>query len=631
MKYSFLVEMYERLCKTTKRLEKTYYIAELIKQTPTEELEQILLLLEGRVFHPWEEAKIGMASRLVLKAIAVASGMPLDTVEKEWKHTGDLGQTAHNFMAKKKQSTLFSRELTVTKVFTNLRKIAELEGQGTVDKKIQYCTELLTSAQPLEAKYIIRTVLEELRVGAGSGSVRDAIVWSSFPPVEGIVYRCEPCRAWMPPPHCLLCKKALDTAGTATTQKMKRLEVTDVSLLKRLEKYDVIIPDTEEKAREIYNYLLTAVEEAYNSTNTFGHVVQVIREKGIEGLQKISLELGKPLKAMLYQKAHDVAEAFERVGKPCAFEYKYDGFRLLIHKDKNKITLFTRRFEKVSEQFPDVVEYVKKYVSADTCILDSEAVGYERKTTRYLPFQNISQRIKRKYNIKELMEKFPVEVNVFDILYCNGKTLLKVPFHERRALLTKIIDPVERKIVPSRIIITDAVATANTFYHEALDRGNEGVMAKNLNALYKPGSRVGYGVKIKPTMESLDLVIVGAEWGEGKRSGWLTSFTVACVDDDGNFVELGRVGTGIKELEAEGLTFQQLTELLTPLISSEKGREVTVRPKIVIEITYEEIQKSPTYSSGYALRFPRVVRLREDRAPEDCSTLEQVEELYDGQ
>ena len=536
-------------------------------------------------------------------------------------------------MAKKTQSTLMVCELTVNKVLSNLRKIAQMQGQGTVDKKIQYCTELLTSAAPIEAKYIVRTVLEELRVGAGGGSLRDAVVWSCFPKIYGILYPCEHCHEWMATEKCLNCHNSVEQhfkKGLKLPNALNLQSVDDFKI-KNVTQYNILLPVTEDLAREAYNYLLNAVEEAYNISNNFSLVIKALRDKGLAGLQKIDLELFKPVKVMLYQKAKDIEDAFERVGKPCAFEYKYDGFRLLIHKDKNKIVLFTRRFEIVTDQFPDVVEFVKKQVKAESCILDSEAVGYERKTTRYLPFQSISQRIKRKYNIKEIMEKFPVEVNVFDILHYNGKTLLKIPFNERRALLTKIIEPEERKMVTSRIIITSKREDANKFYHEALDRGNEGVMAKNLQAIYKPGSRVGYGVKIKPTMESLDLVIVGAEWGEGKRSGWLTSFMVACSDEDRNFLEIGRVGTGIKELEAEGLTFQQLTDLLKPLIISEKGKEVKVKPHLVIEVTYEEIQKSPTYSSGYALRFPRVIRLREDRAPEDCSALEQVEELYHSQ
>ncbi len=334
---------------------------------------------------------------------------------------------------------------------------------------------------------------------------------------------------------------------------------------------------------------------------------------------------------MLYQKAKDIEDAFERVGKPAAFEFKYDGLRIQAHKIDGKITLFTRNFEDVTKQFPDLVDALKKHVKSDSIILDGEAVGFDKSTTQYLPFQMISQRIKRKYNIEELADKFPVEYNVFDVLYYKGKNVLCEKFMERRGIISKVIDAIDRVIVPSMIIVTDKKDEASKFYQEALDVGNEGIMAKNLEAIYKPGSRVGFGVKIKPVMESLDLVIVGAEWGTGKRGKWLTSFIIACMDDEGNLQQVGKVSTGLKELEDEGTTYSQMTEFLKPLIISEKGKVVEVKPKIVIEVNYEEIQKSPTYASGYALRFPRFIRLREDRGINDCSSLDQVEDLFDMQ
>ncbi|MFC2135665.1 DNA ligase, partial [Bacteroidota bacterium] len=169
------------------------------------------------------------------------------------------------------------------------------------------------------------------------------------------------------------------------------------------------------------------------------------------------------------------------------------------------------------------------------------------------------------------------------------------------------------------------------FYEEALEKGNEGVMLKKTDSIYKPGARVGFWVKLKPVMDTLDLVIIGAEWGEGKRSGWLTSLSLACIDDDGNVLEIGKVGTGLKEKSEEGLSFGEVTDMLKPLITNEKGREVKVKPEIILEIKFEEIQKSPTYSSGYALRFPRVVKVRDDRSLEDASDLVSVKELYEHQ
>lgn len=626
MQYSDFCEVYQKLEATTKRLEKTYFVAKLIKKTKAEDLEVVVLLLQGKVFPAWDDRKLGVAVRLVIKAINVASGISVAKVEAEWKKTGDLGQAAENLIGKKKQATLFKHDLTIKKVFNNLQKISTLEGEGSVDRKIQLLAELLTSASPIEARYITRTVLEDLRVGTGDGSIRDAIVWAEFPKMPYIFFKCDKCKAINPKTKvCLECGEKLDLKKKLDAKcKGEKYKEVDIK------KCDALEFEKEAEAREAYKYFIDLVQDAYNLSNDFGKVVQLTREKGIKGLEGTDIIAFKPIKVMLYQKAKDIDDAFERVGRPAAFEYKYDGLRIQAHKVDGKIKLFTRNFEDVTTQFPDLVEAVKKYVKCDSIILDGEAVGFNPKTTQYLPFQKISQRIKRKYNIKELAAQFPVEYNVFDVLYYKGKNILVKPFNERRKILTKIINAKERKIVPSRIIITNKKDEASKFYQEALDLGNEGIMAKNLEAIYKPGSRVGFGVKIKPVMESLDLVIVKAEWGTGKRGKWLTSFTVAC-SDDGDLLEVGKVSTGLKELETEGVTYNYMTELLKPLIVSDKGKVVKIKPKIVIEVNYEEIQKSPTYTSKYALRFPRFIRLREDRSAKDSSTLKQVKELYEMQ
>jgi DNA ligase-1 len=288
--------------------------------------------------------------------------------------------------------------------------------------------------------------------------------------------------------------------------------------------------------------------------------------------------------------------------------------------------------DEVTKQFPDVVKFVKENVSGDSFIIDSEAVGYDVSTKKYTAFQNISQRIKRKYDIDEIAKKFPVELDVFDVIYYNGENMIKKPFSERREVVEKIVKPVELHIKPAVQVITSDEKEAQEFYEKSLNAGNEGVMIKNLAGVYKPGSRVGYGVKLKPTMDTLEVVIVGAEYGEGKRSEWLASFIIAIRDPyTDEVLEIGRVGTGIKEKDEEGVSFRQLTEMLKPLIIKEEGKIVWVKPEIVIEVDYEEIQASPTYKSGFALRFPRFVKLREDRGLGDINTLEEVEMLYDQQ
>ena len=575
MLYKALVTFYQKLEKTTKRLEKTSIISQLLKNTKLEELPIIVLLIQGKVFPNWDERKIGVASKLILKAISLATGINSNLVEKTWKSSGDLGITAEILTTKKKQSTLFSQELTIKKVFINLRKLSTLEGSGSIEKKISLIAELLTSAKPIEARYIVRTILEELRVGVGEGALRDAIVWSFFSEDIGLIY----------------------------------------------EKNSIQIVN-----REAYNKYVTAVQNAYDATNDFSEVVKIAKLEGLKGLLNMGLVVGRPIKVMLALKVNSIDEGFERCSRPCELEYKYDGFRIQIHKINNTIKLFTRRLENVTKQFPDVVEYIKNNVKGKSFILDSEAVGYDPRTKKYLPFQNISQRIKRKYDINKMVKELPIELNIFDIVYYEGKTLLKEPFKRRRALLEKIITPVKRKIVLAKKLVTQDNKKAEQFYKESLNAGNEGIMFKNLEAPYQPGARVGFMVKLKPTMETLDLVIVGAEWGEGKSANWLSSYTVACRDEDGNFLEIGQVGTGIKE--KHGITFRQLTEELKPLIINEKGKEVKIKPKLVVEVSYEEIQKSPTYSSGFALRFPRFINLRPDRSPHEITTLDMIKELY---
>ena len=580
MKYSSLVDLYRKLESTTKRLEKTKIISDMLKELKGENLSNILLLLQGRIFPQWDETKLGIASRLVVKSISKATGISIEKIEKEWKKTGDLGLTAQNIVSKKTQSTLFSHELTIQKVFNNLKKISTLEGKGSVDRKIQLIAELLTSSKPEEARYIIRTLLEDLRVGVGEGSLRDAIVWAYFGKEISI----------------------------QLNEKENKLEITD---------------------RDAYNKFVSAVQQAYDITNDFAVVAEIAKKTGIKGLLDQDMVVGRPIKVMLALKVNDAAEGIGRVGKPAEVEYKLDGFRIQAHKVDNKIKLFTRRLEDVTAQFPDIALYVKNNVKGDSFILDSETVGYSPKTKKYLPFQNISQRIKRKYNIEEISKKFPVELNVFDILYYNGKNMIKEPFRKRRDLLEKIVRQKEKQIVLVKKIITDDEKKIKEFFKASLEAGNEGLMLKNLDSPYKPGARVGYMVKLKETMENLDLVIIGAEWGEGKRAKWLSSYILACRDDNSNLLEIGRVSTGLKEKKEEGFSFGEMTELLMPLIISEKAREVRVKPEIIIEVAYEEIQKSPKYSSGFALRFPRVIRSRsEERSVEDISSLDYVEELY---
>ena len=372
------------------------------------------------------------------------------------------------------------------------------------------------------------------------------------------------------------------------------------------------------------------IQRSYDLTTDLAKVGFIAKTEGESGLNNLTINVGNPIKVMLFQKSETFDDAFEKVGTPAAIEYKYDGFRIQIHRNKSKITLFTRNLEDVTRQFPDIIEFVKRDINSKSFIIDCEAIGYDQKTKVWKPFQDISQRIKRKYNIEDMVKKVPIMILAFDILFLNGKSLLETPFGERREMLNSVIKSEQFAIDVAKSIVTENVKTAQSFYERALLNGAEGVMVKNLNGIYKPGSRVGFGLKMKPVMESLDLTIVGAEWGTGKRANWLSSFTLACRDGD-NFLEIGKMGTGLKEKESGGLSFSQLTKLLKGNILSKNGRTVEIKPNVIIEVEYEEIQKSPTYSSGFALRFPRVLRLREDLSLADVDNLKKVISLKTGQ
>ena len=551
MHFEKLVLLYESLEKTSKKLEKASLIAEFIKTLENQDLKHTIHLLQGHVFPFYAQEKIGFNANTMVKALQQAADVSKEEVIKKWKTLGDLGVVGEELLNKKKQLTLVSQELSLKKIYENIQKLATIEGKGTVNKKIDYVLELLNQASSKEAKYIIKIVLEALRIGVSEGIIRDAIA-------------------------------------------------------KAFEK------ESED------------IEDAFNVLGDYAEVAKKAKENTLD---KKTLTPGKPFKVMLAILIKDILQGFKQIGNPCQIEYKYDGMRLQIHVTKKGIFLFTRRLENLTTQFPDIVENIQEQHLDKEAIFDCEVVGYDHKTKAYLPFKNISQRIKRKYDIQEISKEFPVECILFDLVYYDNKTLLNEPFKKRIELLHQIIKPKERKVTFSKSMQTDDEKEAQRFYTKALQEGQEGLIFKNLDAPYKAGRYVGFMAKLKPTLEPLDLVIVKAEYGHGKRANWLSSFTVACKEKD-TFLEVGKVSTGVKEKSKEGVSFKELTKLLKPLVTKSKGNTIEVKPQIILEVAYEEIQKSPTYDAKMALRFPRVIQLRNDKDVTEINTLQDIERIY---
>jgi DNA ligase-1 len=553
MKYSVLVEVYEQLAATRKHGEKVAILASLLQAFQKQGKPEWVYLLRGNVVPDYDTREYGISGQLAIKAISAAYGVTAETILEKYKKLGDLGDIAAALAADRRQQALFSKALRVEHVVACLRKILEVSGAGSVERKVGFVAELLGAAESREARWIVRTVLRDLRVGVADALLVDALSAAFF--------------------------------------------VGDKEMCERL-------------------------GAAYDLANDFA-LVFAAASHGKEAVNSISLTPGKPVKVMLPVKVTSIEEAFEVCGKPAALEYKYDGFRMLIHADGTKIKLFTRKLEDVTRQFPDVTEAVRKHVKAKRFIIDSEVVGYDKKTGKYLPFEAVSQRIRRKHEIERLVAKLPVEINIFDILYADGKNVLHLSFRERRALLERFVKTEPWVIRLSAQLITADVGEAKKFYEEALQAGEEGIMVKALDAPYQQGRRTGFMVKLKPVVKDLDLVIVGADYGSGKRAGWLTSYVVACKTKEG-FADVGMVSSGLKEKEETGMSYEEMTKLLKPLIIRETGNHVTVQPRVVVSVTYQNIQPSPSYGSGYALRFPRITAYRPERNLGDIATLSDI-------
>ncbi|MGQ4833781.1 MAG: ATP-dependent DNA ligase [Candidatus Asgardarchaeia archaeon] len=392
MYYSDLVQLYEKLEKTSSKLEKTHILAEFLKGTSSDELEKVILLVQGRVFPKYTMYELGVATQMVIRAIARYTGFSVEKVNDLFREKGDLGLVAEECVANRKQVILFSEKLTIDKVFDDLQKLAFHTGVGSQNRKLNLIGDLLTSAEPKEAKYIIRTILGELRVGVAEGIIRDAIV-EAFLLVEA-------------------------------TRKEEKKSLTDL------------------------------VDYAWNILADYGEVARIAKEKGVEGLKNVKLQLGRPYQVMLGLAAKSIESIVREFGKIAA-EWKYDGMRVIIEKKKDTIWIFSRRLENVTKQFPDAVELAKKGLNADEVIVEGELLGIDKNSGDPLPFQVLSQRIQRKYNIEKMVKEIPIQINVFDIVYLNGNMLLQKPFIERRKILESVVNEIPGKFQLSKQIITD--------------------------------------------------------------------------------------------------------------------------------------------------------------------------------
>lgn len=361
---------------------------------------------------------------------------------------------------------------------------------------------------------------------------------------------------------------------------------------------------------------LALVRRALMLTGNLGEVALIAVTQGERGLGGVRPELFVPLKPMLAETAEDAEEALREHGGRTVFEYKFDGARVQVHRLGDEVRVYSRRLTDVTESVPDIVNVVRRFLPRVGLIVEGEitAIGPEGKP---LPFQDLMRRFTRVNEVDEEARRIPLRLHLFDVLYLDGTLLIDESYEARRAILSKMAPG---ELLAERTV-TNSSEEAEAFLRTAMSAGHEGLMAKRLDSSYSPGARGKDWLKLKPT-ETLDLVIAAADWGTGRRKGWLSNYHLAARDGD-EWKVVGKTFKGLTDEE-----FRWMTKRLQAIKVSETDYTVTVRPEVVVEVAFNEVQRSPHYRSGFALRFARITRMRDDKGPEDADTLQKMRELY---
>ena len=573
-------------------LETTALVRDLF-DAADDDLPIVARFVQGRVFPAWQSRTLDIGPNLCYAAIARAAGQNVSAadVEDRLAEMGEIGAVAASFDFGGQQGLAAfggggQTDLTVSTVDEELRALAAAAGSGSQDRKLDTLFGLFNRCSSAEARYLARLVLSEMRIGVGEGTVRDAIAEAFL----------------------------VDSADATAIRDEERTRA----------------------ARERRDAAVDAVERALQVSNDYGRVAVVARDEGASGLDAVELSVGRPVQAMLAQ-AGTVTDALSE-WEDVAVETKFDGARVQVHYDggggarddtresdgAGTVSLYSRNMEDVTDALPEVVEFVEREVDVPV-ILDGEVVAVDDDGSP-LPFQEILRRFRRKHDVDRMREEVTVELRAFDCLHAAGDDLLTEPVTERHDRLCDVLGHTE---AVSDLLTSDDAEVIEAYEADALDAGHEGIMLKNPDAAYSPGKRGKNWLKRKPYVETLDLVVTGAEWGEGRRAEFLGTFLLSARVEEGDETEyrtLGKVATGITDDR-----LAELTDLLEPDIVAQEGTDVDLRPTTVFEVGYEEIQQSPTYSSGYALRFPRFIEVREDKTPETADSLARVERLAERQ
>ncbi len=378
----------------------------------------------------------------------------------------------------------------------------------------------------------------------------------------------------------------------------------------------------EQAVSKAFGVPIQSVRESSMIMGDVGEIAEILKTQGKDGLLKLRFKVFRPVSLMLAKTAETVADALAEHGGKSAFEYKYDGARVQIHKKRTEVKIFSRRLTDVTNSLPDIVKTTVASVKADEAILEGEVVAVDDAGFP-IPFQHLMRRFRRIHDVEDTTRDIPLMLYMFDILYLAGRSLLSTPYADRRSILLESING----MYVTKQLVTEDVTEAQRFLEDAMKAGHEGLMAKRLDSLYSPGTRGKSWLKIKPVLETLDLVITAAEYGYGRRHGWLSDYCLGARDfETGEFLVVGKTFKGLTDAE-----IAIMTDRLKQLIVKRDAGRVTVLPKIVVEVAYNEIQRSPKYKSKMALRFARIIRIRDDKSPEETDTVQRVREIYEKQ
>lgn len=558
--FALFVSVCEEIQSSTSKNKKVDILSKYLAKLSEDSLPLAARFLGGRIFQKGSALSLNLGFTTIMNSLCEIAELTTTEIQQIYLKYGDLGKLGEYAISKKHTVPLFQQlekqdTLTMSYVFSILKKIADTEGAGSNKDKKKNLTGLLISCSPMEGKYLIKIMNGELRIGL----------------VEGLVE--------------LALAKAFDSS-------------------------------------------IKDIREAMLLSGDIGSVSLLAKNKTLNTMEVRPLS---PLSFMLADVMFTAEEVISYYGKSLICEYKYDGIRVQLHKFRDTIRMFSRKLEDIAFAFPEIVEAFKNesltsfYFKSSDFILDGEIIGF--KNSKPLHFQELQKRLRRKKLTDKFAELVPVIYVVYDILYLEGEQLIKQPLSKRKEILSKI--QFRQPILNSTYILTDSIVKIVDLFNQSKEMGHEGLVIKDPSSQYHPGKRGRHWIKLKKELDTIDAVIVIAEYGHGKRAGVLSDYTFAVKDlsDGRNSLKvIGKAYSGLTDRE-----IYEMTDRIRLATIKNEGYRLLVRPEIILEVAFDSIQKSNRHNSGFSLRFPRIKSIRTDKSIAEVDSLQKVIQIYEKQ